>query len=141
MSAIDYPEQVANAIEGMRGDHAAQLQQAYERGRGEATAMVKEIHDEVADLRRLFDLRRDADGRAVRRWRKAGLGRDLTIPDHADLVVWLLSQIELSEARIKTEDSATSTFKDALIEALARADRAEQKLAQLEEDIARNRLL
>ena len=32
--------------------------------------------------------------RAIQRWRAAAPGRDLTIPDHADLCVWLLEQVE-----------------------------------------------
>lgn len=42
------------------------------------------------ELQKSFDLRWDADQRAIKRWQDANPGSDLTWPDHADLVVWLL---------------------------------------------------
>jgi hypothetical protein len=48
----------------------------------------------LAELQYTFDLRWKADRRATERWRAAAPGRDLTIPDHADLCVWLLEQLE-----------------------------------------------
>lgn len=45
-----------------------------------------------------FRLRWDADMRAIRRWQEA-TGKELVWPDHADLVVWLLEQLELAEAK------------------------------------------
>jgi hypothetical protein len=36
--------------------------------------------------------------RAIKIWQAAGEGRELTWPDHADLVVFLLGQIESSRA-------------------------------------------
>lgn len=50
------------------------------------------VRAELADLQASFDLRWKADMRAIRRWQEAGPGRDLTWPDHADLVVWLLER-------------------------------------------------
>jgi len=38
------------------------------------------------------DLRRDADKRAIERWRAEKSGRELTLPEHADLCVWLLKE-------------------------------------------------
>ncbi len=57
--------------------------------------------DQLADMHAIFDLRWDADMRAIRRW-QAATGRDFTWPDHADLVVWLLEQLTATEARIAT---------------------------------------
>lgn len=51
---------------------------------------VLALLDEVEEFQRTFDLRWDADMRAIKRWREAGEGRELTMPDHADLCVWLL---------------------------------------------------
>lgn len=45
---------------------------------------------ERAELQATFDLRWQADMRAIKRWQAAGSGLDLTWPDHSDLVVWLL---------------------------------------------------
>lgn len=88
------------------------------RGLGETTACVLCEGDEAGTLRlkeyptddleqvlgtsseedRLFDLRWDADMRAIRMW-QAETGRDLVWPDHADLVVWLLKKMD--EAGVK----------------------------------------
>lgn len=50
-------------------------------------------NERITDLERTFDLRWRADIRAIARWRSAAPGRDLTLPDHADLCVWLLEEI------------------------------------------------
>jgi hypothetical protein len=42
--------------------------------------------------RTVFDLRWQADMRAIKLWQAAHPGNDLVWPDHADLVVWLLEQ-------------------------------------------------
>ena len=52
---------------------------------------------EAAELSATFRLRYDADMRAIKRWQGAHPGNDLTWPDHADLVVWLMEQ--LTESR------------------------------------------
>ena len=46
------------------------------------------------ELQAGFDLRWAADMRAIKRWQAAHPGKDLVWPDHADLVVWLLEQLE-----------------------------------------------
>jgi hypothetical protein len=56
-------------------------------------ALLLEAADELEFNEQSFDLRWDADMRAIRRW-QAATGRQLTWPDHADLVVWLLEQLE-----------------------------------------------
>lgn len=54
---------------------------------------VRERLESAADLERSFDLRWNADMRAIKRWQAAHPGNDLVWPDHADLVVWLLDQL------------------------------------------------
>lgn len=44
------------------------------------------------ELEQSFDLRWNADKRAIKRWREANPGNDLIMPDHADLCVWLLDE-------------------------------------------------
>lgn len=41
-----------------------------------------------------FNMRWNADMRAIKRWQAANPGNDLVWPDHADLVVWLLGELE-----------------------------------------------
>lgn len=54
--------------------------------------MHGDLIDRVRELDDLFDRRWQADMRAIKRWQGAGPGRELTWPDHADLVVWLLEE-------------------------------------------------
>lgn len=49
--------------------------------------------ERIKELEFTFDLRWKADMRAIALWRKK-TGKQLTWPDHADLVVWLLEQLE-----------------------------------------------
>ena len=64
----------------------------------EASDRAARLQEEVEDLQRTFDLQWAADMRATKRWRDAGEGRDLTLPDRADLVVFLLEKLEDAEA-------------------------------------------
>ena len=48
----------------------------------------------AAEMTATFGLRWKADMRAIKRWQAAGPDRELTWPDHADMVVWLLDQLE-----------------------------------------------
>lgn len=57
-------------------------------------------NDELEDYKRIFDLRWKASLRASKRWQKA-TGRALVFPDHADLCVWLLEQLDLKNDVIK----------------------------------------
>ena len=56
---------------------------------------------ECHDLNDLFELQLRADQRAVKRWREAHPGKEMTSPDRADLVVWLMGQLD--EARAEGE--------------------------------------
>lgn len=47
---------------------------------------------DALDLQRTFDLRWNADRRAIKRWQEANPGREHVWPDHADLVVWLMDR-------------------------------------------------
>lgn len=55
--------------------------------------------EQIESLEATFDLRWKADIRAIKMWREANPGNDLVMPDHADLVCWLLD--ELSKLREK----------------------------------------
>ena len=63
----------------------------------EATAIISEAMEErereLAELGASFELRHDADMRAIQMWQKE-TGRTEVWPDHADLCVWLLARVE-----------------------------------------------
>lgn len=54
--------------------------------------------EELAAMQQCFALRWEADMRAIKRWQEAHPDNDLTWPDHADLVVWLIEQLEANDA-------------------------------------------
>lgn len=62
-----------------------------------------EAADQIEEHDQSFDLRWKADMRAIKRWQEAHPGNDLTWPDHADLCVWLLEQLD---ARVTPEPPA-----------------------------------
>lgn len=69
---------------------------------GRVEVLEKELQatkKELEGLQRTFQLRWDADMRATRRWRKGHPKRELVLPDHADLCVWLLEQLEAAPKR------------------------------------------
>jgi hypothetical protein len=51
------------------------------------------VTQERDELKSTFDLRWDADMRAIKLWQAAHPDREDTWPDHADMVVWLLEQL------------------------------------------------
>jgi hypothetical protein len=59
----------------------------------------------TAELQLWYDLRSAADQMAVAKWRAANPGKELVIPDHADLVIWLLDQLA-SYQRLDRVDTA-----------------------------------
>jgi hypothetical protein len=58
-----------------------------------ATERALKAEAACAELQSTFDLRWNADMRAIKRWQEA-TGETLVWPDHADLCVWLLSRME-----------------------------------------------
>jgi hypothetical protein len=74
----------------------------------EAGTTMKELLEEACkanQLQRLFDLRWEADMRAVKRWQAANPGNDLIWPDRADLVVWLLDREDALLKRLAALDT------------------------------------
>jgi len=53
---------------------------------------MEQLKSELEELRATFELRYKADMRAIEQWRQAHPGKELTMPDHADLVCSLLEQ-------------------------------------------------
>lgn len=60
---------------------------------GPSQAPERDVATELDELRATFQLRWDADMRAIKRWQAAHPGNELVWPDHADLVVWLMDQL------------------------------------------------
>lgn len=58
---------------------------------------VKSLVDQVNELEVIFELRRKADMRAIRVWQAARPGREMVWPDHADLCMWLLEQLDAAK--------------------------------------------
>lgn len=65
--------------------------------------------EKLAELEALFDLRHNADMRAIKCWQEA-TGRDLIWPDQADLCVWLLEQLDKTRALL--QPFADAVFND-----------------------------
>lgn len=55
--------------------------------------------EQIEEHNQSFDLRWKADMCAIKRWQEANPGNDLTWPDHADMVVWLLDQFDARAAQ------------------------------------------
>jgi hypothetical protein len=79
-------------IEQIRKDNPTALSCCPEREMHPFT--LEDAIEQIKDHELSFDLRWKADMRAIKRWQADGEGRELTWPDHADLVVWLLEKLE-----------------------------------------------
>ena len=55
---------------------------------------VEELREAIAEYKASFDLRWKADMRAIKMWQEAHPGQENVWPDHADLVIWLLEQLD-----------------------------------------------
>lgn len=71
-------------------------------------ACEKAVKLETSQLQDTFDATWAANMRAIKRW-QAATGRELTWPDHADLVIWLLERIEGAEAALHLDARAGDT--------------------------------
>jgi hypothetical protein len=59
----------------------------------EAAHEIEELRSQADDNDKLLDRRWDADLRGAKKWQEA-TGKTLTWPDHAELVTWLLEQLD-----------------------------------------------
>lgn len=66
----------------------------------DAIGQKNKAESELAEMKQTFDLRRRADMRAIEQWRVAHPGNELVMPDHADMCVWLMSELAAVKARI-----------------------------------------
>lgn len=86
--AEDTPDEAPEAWHGLLSEKVKSLR-----------SQLQAAQDQQAEYERTFDLRWKADLRAIERWRQGDPSRDFTMPDHADLCVWLLEQLEASGPR------------------------------------------
>ena len=54
----------------------------------------KALLEHLKELHYTFDLRWEADMRAIKQWREANPGNEDVFPDHTDLCVWLMGQMK-----------------------------------------------
>lgn len=62
--------------------------------REKSIEVIERLQRELVERKASFDLRWKASQRAIKRWQEAHPGNDLVWPDHADLCVWLLEQLD-----------------------------------------------
>jgi hypothetical protein len=81
---------------------------ADERGEFAEGKTIAQLEEDLAtakqdliEFQQSFDLRWNADMRAIKRWQAAHPGKELIWPDHTDLCVWLLAQIDTKDADLK----------------------------------------
>lgn len=108
-------------------DEGKRLKIELETMRQRAEELVNAERDKADELQATFDLQYKAEMRAVALWRSAGFGSELVLPDRTNLVMWLLSQVEVTEARLKTEIAASSAFRGGMVDALLRVSRLERE--------------
>lgn len=119
----------------------AELDALYEASKVDQIPVGSEIRQLISEIRhhrrnptelqQTFNFRYDADMRAIKMWQAAHPGNDLTWPDRADLVLWLLEQIETTE-RLDRVDTALARQLGQSIETNARLH---EQLAHLRREI------
>jgi hypothetical protein len=88
-----------------------------------------------AELQFWFDMHQASDQMALAQWRAAHPGSELMIPDHADLVIWLLDQLA-GINRIERTPAGMIDWKmeaeraNRLLDSWERCDRVDQSLAK-----------
>ena len=61
---------------------------------GEYVDAIQPVDPDEKEMQFTFELRHKADMRAIKRWKDAHPDSEIDWPDHADMVVWLLEQLE-----------------------------------------------
>lgn len=63
---------------------------------------IERLQKDNDELQQAFDMRWQATQRAIKVWQTKHPSSDLTWPDHAELIVWLLDEIESLRAQVAT---------------------------------------
>ena len=96
MAKIDFEQcqdslQINVGGDGDNGETMMYLLDMHFAETGEPT--VESLQEELKEREASFELRWDASQRAIKRWQKA-TGKIKIWPDHEDLCVWLLEQLD-----------------------------------------------
>jgi hypothetical protein len=67
------------------------------------TCIFEPLIQQAKELEEIFELRHKADIRGITMWRGKHPERELTLPDHADMVAWLLERLDKFEETLKRE--------------------------------------
>lgn len=87
------PPNAMDSLECLCGQYCRSDKYALE-GVTKLAARVVELEQEVAEHEASLSLRHRADMRGIKMWQGAKPGRELTWPNHGDLVCWLLKRID-----------------------------------------------
>jgi hypothetical protein len=71
---------------------------------------IRKLREELDDHEKSFSLRWEADMRAIKIWQEK-TGRTMVWPDHTDLLVWLMEQLDDAERARKTQKPLDETPK------------------------------
>jgi len=88
----------------------------------EAARALEALQAERKELEAIFDLRWNADMRAIKDWQEI-TGQELTMPDHADLCVFLMGLVETGEKTNENLNATIASLREALEEAKSEAYR------------------
>lgn len=92
---------------------------------------VVALRSTIGDYKRDREAINEAVSVARSRWRAMGFA-DRTPPAGADLLVWLMSQLEAAEARLETERSTLNAFQASALDLLNTNERLRERIKALE---------
>ena len=96
MSELTLSERLQRAVVTATNDDLSEPGSDERRRHIQRLDVMREAAMRLAEFERMFDVRFDADMRAIKRW-QALSGKTLNWPEHADLCVWLLERLEDAE--------------------------------------------
>lgn len=77
----------------------ADAEELFEKIIADYKQRIAELEGEIAEQQSSFELRWDADMRAIQQWQEA-TGKELQLPNHTDLCVWLMRQLDNAQAEL-----------------------------------------
>lgn len=89
-------ERLQHAVFGATADDMTEPGSAERHRHNQRLDVMREAAMRLAEFERMVDVRLDAEMRAIRRWQEM-TGKALTWPDHAELCVWLMQQLDERE--------------------------------------------